>query len=203
MTDIIPNAASTADLQAAMAETRKEEITYNGMTLTQLMNHLLRAGKPWQVFTGDRLVIQKTSILLELAQMKSFHENQAKAADAAGDKELAQSWQEDADGLNRTMMQLRGVWMGERDQCYIKYEAPTSDTYLSQLSNESLDVLQHFGSEAPSLLNKYSCAVEDALIEQVKKNQELQAEIAQLKGEPAPEPVDSAPSAPNRFAGLR
>ena len=46
-----------------------------------------------------------------------------------------------------------------------------SDGYLSQISNESLEVLEHFGAEAPVLLNQYACAVEDALIEQVQRGQ--------------------------------
>ena len=45
------------------------------------------------------------------------------------------------------------------------------DAYLSQVSDESLEVLQHFGAEAPALLNQYACAVEDALIEQVQRGQ--------------------------------
>ena len=34
-------------------------------------------------------------------------------------------------------------------------------------------MLEHFGSEAPALLNNYACAVEDALIEQVGRNQTM------------------------------
>ena len=43
------------------------------------------------------------------------------------------------------------------------------DNYLSKISDESLEVLEHFGAEAPVLLNKYCCSVEDALIEQTEK----------------------------------
>lgn len=46
-----------------------------------------------------------------------------------------------------------------------------SDAYLSQISDASLEVLEHFGAEAPVLLNQYACAVEDALIEQVQRGQ--------------------------------
>ena len=46
-----------------------------------------------------------------------------------------------------------------------------SDAYLSQISDQSLEVLEHFGAEAPALLNQYACAVEDALIEQVQRGQ--------------------------------
>tara|TARA_B100000073_G_scaffold302976_1_gene270742 strand:+ start:87 stop:1022 length:936 start_codon:yes stop_codon:yes gene_type:complete len=51
-------------------------------------------------------------------------------------------------------------------------QAQTTDAYLSQVSDESLEVLQHFGAEAPALLNNYACAVEDALIEQVQNFQQ-------------------------------
>jgi hypothetical protein len=46
-----------------------------------------------------------------------------------------------------------------------------SDAYLSQISDASLEVLEHFGAEAPVLLNQYACAVEDALVEQVQRVQ--------------------------------
>ena len=49
--------------------------------------------------------------------------------------------------------------------------APAADAYLSQISDQSLEVLEHFGAEAPALLNQYACAVEDALIEQVQRGQ--------------------------------
>ena len=48
-----------------------------------------------------------------------------------------------------------------------------SDSYLSQISDDSLEVLEHFGAEAPTLLNTYACAVEDALIEQVQRGQSM------------------------------
>jgi hypothetical protein len=47
------------------------------------------------------------------------------------------------------------------------------DSYLSQISDVSLEVLEHFGAEAPALLNQYACAVEDALIEQVQRGNSL------------------------------
>ena len=51
--------------------------------------------------------------------------------------------------------------------------ASASDSYLSAISDNSLEVLEHFGAEAPALLNNYACAVEDALIEQVGRNQHM------------------------------
>lgn len=51
--------------------------------------------------------------------------------------------------------------------------AGAPDAYLSQISDQSLEVLEHFGAEAPALLNQYACAVEDALIEQVQRGQQM------------------------------
>lgn len=48
----------------------------------------------------------------------------------------------------------------------------SGDGYLDNVSNESLEVLQHFGAEAPALLNRYACTVEDALLQQANQTQE-------------------------------
>ena len=55
--------------------------------------------------------------------------------------------------------------------------------YFRSLSESSADVIEHFGIEAPDLLNKYSCAVEDALIEQVQRANNLSDEVEKLKDE--------------------
>ena len=46
---------------------------------------------------------------------------------------------------------------------------PAVDAYLENVSNESLEVLQHFGYETPALLNRYACVVEDALLTQAQQ----------------------------------
>lgn len=43
-----------------------------------------------------------------------------------------------------------------------------SDAYLDNISNESLEILSHFGAEAPVKLNTYACKVEDALLESLQ-----------------------------------
>ena len=48
------------------------------------------------------------------------------------------------------------------------------DSYLSQISDTSLEILEHFGAEAPALLNQYCCAVEDKLIDALKEIKRLQ-----------------------------
>jgi hypothetical protein len=47
----------------------------------------------------------------------------------------------------------------------------------------SLEVLNHFGIDAPFLLNEYSCSLEDELIEQVKRNKFLEKKVAILSRE--------------------
>jgi type II secretory pathway pseudopilin PulG len=58
--------------------------------------------------------------------------------------------------------------------------APVSDAYLSQVSDESLEVLQHFGAETPALLNRYSCVLEDSLLNQARQTYETQQQLQQL-----------------------
>jgi len=55
-----------------------------------------------------------------------------------------------------------------------------SDEYLSNVSPESLEVLNHFGAEAPALLNRYSCVVEDALLAQAQQTSETLQHIEKV-----------------------
>jgi hypothetical protein len=59
--------------------------------------------------------------------------------------------------------------------------APAGDRYLDGLSGASLEVLQHFGAEAPALLNHYSCVVEDALLRQAQQTLDSIAQVQQLQ----------------------
>ena len=44
-------------------------------------------------------------------------------------------------------------------------------------SDESLEVLEHFGMNTPHILNEYCCTLEDALIESLSKIRDLQAQL--------------------------
>jgi hypothetical protein len=65
---------------------------------------------------------------------------------------------------------------------YAPTQAPqeVEDGYLSGVSNESLEVLQHFGAEAPALLNRYACTVEDALLAQAEQTGTTMQQLQQL-----------------------
>ena len=68
-----------------------------------------------------------------------------------------------------------------------KIEVPTQSTrkfsvselgteFASRVSPESIEVLEHFGPEAPAILNNYAIALEDALIKVVEENEKLKKE---------------------------
>lgn len=61
--------------------------------------------------------------------------------------------------------------------------APATDAYLESVSNESLEVLQHFGAEAPALLNRYACVVEDALLTQAQQTAQALQQLQVLQGQ--------------------
>ena len=54
------------------------------------------------------------------------------------------------------------------------------DGYLGAVSDESLEVIQHFGAEAPALLNRYACVVEDALINQAQETAKSLVQVVKL-----------------------
>jgi hypothetical protein len=52
-----------------------------------------------------------------------------------------------------------------------------NDTYLDNISSDSLQVLSHFGAEAPYKLNAYACQLEDALLKALDKQKTLQHQL--------------------------
>ena len=74
--------------------------------------------------------------------------------------------------------------------------AQSPDGYLGSVSGESLEVLNHFGAEAPALLNKYACVVEDALLAQTQTASDLAGRVQNLTNnlEGAKKVVDAAAS---------
>jgi hypothetical protein len=53
-----------------------------------------------------------------------------------------------------------------------------NDAHLGTFSNESLEVLSHFGTEAPVKLNAYACKLEDALLDTLKREQQQAQQLA-------------------------
>lgn len=158
-----------------------EDKKINGMTRTELLNHLWGQLNFDGYSQDDALTACKYFAISMLTKFENFHLDVAKILDEDGQTENSKGWKEDAAYLAKSREYLAAVRMSEKDEMYSE-TAPTDD-YLTQVSNESLEVLQHFGAEAPKLLNDYSCALEDALIEQVKAATGLKKELAALKGE--------------------
>lgn len=53
------------------------------------------------------------------------------------------------------------------------------DSYLDGVSDGTVEVLQHFGAEAPAVLNHYAMALEDALIRVATEKEALKRQIAE------------------------
>ena len=56
------------------------------------------------------------------------------------------------------------------------------------LDDASLEVITHFGLTAPQLLNEYSCAMEDIVIELMKENRDLKRRMFQMEIPPLAQP---------------
>ena len=91
-----------------------------------------------------------------------MQQSQAVAPQAAS---AAQTWQAPAS--------TQSFSESEVQQIVNQAVSQSGDRYLNGISDQSLEVLEHFGAEAPALLNNYACAVEDALIEQVQRGNSM------------------------------
>ena len=52
---------------------------------------------------------------------------------------------------------------------------------FTDLSEDSQEIVKHFGIECPTLLNDYCCALEDVLIDSLTVIKDLQQQVKQLK----------------------
>lgn len=196
----IPNAVTNDQLLSAMQQAiEPEPVLFAGKTLDELQDYLYATSPKYNEFGDDAAVINKINILNELVLLHQYHERMVEHYKQHEEtEEVAQAWARDAGKVLMLIHALKGVELGNKDPFYTEPSVVT--TFMGELTSESLEVVEHFGIEAPALLNKYSCAVEDALIEQVEKNNELRKEIARLKGEPEPELMNTK-VANNEMAG--
>jgi hypothetical protein len=84
-----------------------------------------------------------------------------------------------AQAANQTLQQQYQAAAQQQAALLQAESAQRGDAYLDNISNESLEVLSHFGPEAPYKLNTYSCQVEDALLEALGHQQNQATAIAQ------------------------
>ena len=119
--------------------------------------------------------------IMSLEGLAAIHRQQAENKNT--DENEREFWKADAEKLEDIIARVQGVHLGGDESQSKEYEEKNPvDPYLSTISDDSLEVLKHFGAETPNLLNNYSCALEDALIEQTKKVQELSQVIEGLTG---------------------
>jgi hypothetical protein len=59
----------------------------------------------------------------------------------------------------------------------------STDSYLDNISTESLEVLHHFGPEAPQKLNTYACSLEDDLLKSLQQQTLLRRQVQQLEAD--------------------
>ena len=64
----------------------------------------------------------------------------------------------------------------------LKHEVPEVIN-RSEFSDYSIEILEHFGIDAPSHLNTYCCALEDALVESIQKQSDYRQVCLLLKDE--------------------
>ena len=96
---------------------------------------------------------------------------------------------EDSNGLDpvqtkKQRLEALGKTAGEafanaKDAKKVKHEIPEF-IKVSELSDHSQDVFQTFGIECAATLISYSCSVEDALVEQVRRNKECTTALVDL-----------------------
>ena len=74
------------------------------------------------------------------------------------------------------------------EQQYVRKQIQSDQTpeiFRKLMSQESFEVMEHFGMDTPRLLNNYCCAIEDALVEQMKKAIEYREKCVALSEEVA------------------
>jgi len=184
----IPNTVTNEQLLAAMQNAVEPALVlFGGKTLEEVRNYLRQRTPEYDIFGSDASVVNKINILNELILLHNHHKRMVDWYKQQGpeSEKAAQDWEYDEKKVLMLIHSLMGVALGDKDPYY--QEQSTKATFIGELSDESIEVFEHFGNEAAALLNQYACAVEDALIEQVKRNNELKKELAALKGEPEPE----------------
>ena len=186
-------------MYTALLEAKGLEINYDKLNQEIVFAEFTRGevdewwqtNKPdFKAFGNRSLDAVKWVTIQMLEVLRAYHRINARNSNL--DEEQRGYWDEDAKRLDDIIARTQGIQLGEDDKQFQPYEEKHKvDSYLSGISDDSLEVLEHFGAEAPKLLNDYSCALEDALINQVELTQKLQAELAVLKGESAAEPDGS------------
>ena len=135
------------------------------------------AGNPWQdAFQALSASLNTPQASQAPAQYSAYQTQtptpQANTQANWGSYQAAPTYAPQASTQGYSAQEVRQLLAQQQQQILSQVQSASGrpDSYLGQISDVSLEVLEHFGSEAPALLNNYACAVEDALIEQVGRN---------------------------------
>ena len=135
-------------------------------------------GNPWQeAFQALSASLNTPQASQAPAQYSAYQtptpQANTQAAWASQASMAAPTYAPQASTQGYSAQEVQGLLQQQQAQILSQVQSQGGDGYLSGISDVSLEVLEHFGSEAPALLNNYACAVEDALIEQVGRNQSM------------------------------
>ena len=143
--------------------------------------------------------IDKIVAFYIISNLEGYHKRVAEAENTTDPA----AWQSDARKLSNIKDQLARIEIGDNDfltevaeslnptksEGIVKPESVhitlsdevRNESFVKGLSEESIEVIEHFGPEAAHLLNKYSCSLEDALMVLVNQLKEKDAKIEDLE----------------------
>jgi len=172
----IPASVSKKDLDKALEKAANK---IDGRTPEELLQEVLVAQLQYlKNFKHDKPVVDKVSALLALDRIKGVAKQCAAEAD---DKEAKDFYSERTEFITDIISRVKGLLISDTDPCYFDYVDEARVKTI--MSEKSLDVIDHFGIEAPAKLNEYSIALEDVLIDVTERLVAAKQELAELKAE--------------------
>lgn len=191
----IPNAVSPEKLKEAL-EKVANPIEIDGKTPETVLSELMAAQlKLLGGYENDRIVVDKMLAILSISRIIGMAELML---DKTEDKEQKKANEAHIKILTDVVARIRAVPVSDNDIMYESYNTEEV-SMLSKMSEDSREIVAHFGIETPALLNKYSIALEDALIEQVQKNMETLVKLSKYE----PEQVEEIENLKKRTKDLK
>ena len=184
----IPNTISQDALQEAYNKACGP-IDINGKEPEAVMAEIIRVQlQLLDDYEDDKIVVDKMSALITLDRMLHTSEQILRIEEEDGNDDQADFVYKQVLTLKDIMNRLRGIPVQTNDVCWRPYMS--TEELTEKMSADSREIFNHFGPETPSLLNKYSCALEDALIEQVGRINVLVQKIKELQPDASDEEID-------------
>ena len=116
--------------------------------------------------TLERVLSQVNSQSPSLAQQSPYQVAQQPATQLSSQSLQAQPWAYQEQQVAQTLPTSASP---------IQTSSPTSTAQQTSVSPVTAEVVNHFGIEAPGILNQYACSLEDLLMDQAQKMDSLSA----------------------------